>query len=556
MDMSSNLPLEVNSERVKAMQSRWSELKSARSVDETLWRDIAEMLRPQRAGFMQDPGSTKTHDKPLSSAPIMAQSNFAAGLYGTLTNPANQWFSFETPDAGANAWQPMRLWLDKVTSVVTASLGPAVSPFYSAAAQAFSDLASFGNMGQYDEVLPAEGKIMDMTISLAEICVDIDAFGRVNEAVRQFRLKARAAVGMFGKANLPQKVLDLAEKGSQDMITFWHHVLPNLGYEPGRLGVRGKRWASLYGCEIDMALVRERGYDEMPFHFARWEVDTGETYGLGPGFVSLASARAHAQMDAAAIRMGQNVSDPTLLAPSREDWPLQGRARPGSVIYGGVNFQGQQMIRPLERGGNFNITLEERQAKLEEVKDAFHYSLMQLAGRTGMTATEVMTITEERQRLWTPHQGRVQEEYLAPKLARRFSLLWRAGQIPPPPKGMEGLPLQVRYQSAASAAMLSTSGNAVLRVLQDVAPLIQFMPRITDRLDPDGLLETIMAARGAPAAVARSREDADKIAEERAKQAQMAQMMAMAQQGAGAAKDLAQAGAVAQQAPQGQGGVA
>jgi hypothetical protein len=547
-----DLPLMPNAPEVVRMQRRWSDLKSDRTQHEAMWNDIARLLRPQRGGFQSETPESRTFEKPLSSAPIMAQSNFAAGLYGTMTNPANQWFSFETPDTDVNSYEPMREWLDLVTRKVTASMTPAVSPFYSSATQLFSDLSCFGNAAQYDEALPAEGQIMDVTLSLAEVCADIDAWGRIVEVVRQFRLKPAAALDMFGKKNLPAKIYDLAEKGDSGLITFWHHVLKNDDFQPNRIGTKGKRWISRYGCETEMTLCRERGYDEMPFYMARWEVDTGHTYGVGPGFVSLASARVYEQLEGATIRMAQRTSDPTLLAPSKDDWPLMGKARPGAVVYGGVNFQGNQMIRPLELGGNFNLTLEERQAKLEEIKDAFHYTLMQLAGRTGMTATEVMTITEERQRLWAPHQGRVQEEFLAPKLSRRFSILWRAGQLPPPPKGMEGLPLQVKYQSAAAAAQLSTNGNAVLRVLQDLAPLVGVMPRIMDRIDPDGLVDTLFAARGVPAAVSRSREEADKISEERAKQQQMAQAMAMAEQGAGAAKDAAQAGATMAQA-QGQG---
>jgi hypothetical protein len=154
-----------------------------------------------------------------------------------------------------------------------------------------------------------------------------------------------------------------------------------------------------------------------------------------------------------------------------------------------------------------------------------------------------MAITEERQRLWAPHQGLVQEEWIAPKIARRFAMLWRAGQLPPPPKGMEGVSLDIQYLSAAAAAQRSVEGNATMRLLQDLAPLMQVMPRLADRLDPDGLLETLGDARGTPGRVFRSREDADAIAAERAQAAQAAQGMAAMQAGAGVVKDLSAAGA-------------
>jgi len=527
---------------------RWSDLKSERSWHEQMWEDIARLMRPQRGGFSRtDPGG-RTHEKPLSSAPIMAQSNFAAGLYGTLTNPANRWFGFATNDPDLNKWHEGKLWLDRVTSRVLASFAPSVSPFYSASTQIFADIASFGNGAQYDELVQDERRILDVTLNLGEVCYDIDGHGEISEVVRRFYLKAPAALRMFGQKSLPPKIMDMALKGDQTKLKFFQHVMRNDGFQPGRLGPKGKRWLSRYSCEEGRAEVRVGGYDEMPFFAPRWEVETGQVYGVGPGFVALASARAHLRMDEATLRAAQRASDPTLLAPDRS-WELSGQIRPGKVVYGAIDVAGRQMLKPLDIDTNLGLTLEEKQAKLEEIKDAFHYSLMNLAGRTGMTATEVATITEERQRLWAPHQGRIQQEYLARKIERRFSILWRAGQIPAPPKGMEGVALEVKYESAAAAAQKATEGTATMRVLQDVAPLIPVMPRIVERFDPDGLIEVLMDARGAPARIARSREEADAIAAERQQTQQTMMALQAAQAGAGAMKDGAQAMAAMQ--PQG-----
>lgn len=531
--------------RFELAERRWHELKTARSEHEQLWEDIARLMRPNRGGFRTgDPGS-RTIDKPLSSAPIHANDNFAAGLYGTLTNPANRWFGFRTNNTDLNTWHAGRAWLDHVTDRVLASFGPSVSPFYSAATQTFGDLSSFGNAVQYDEVVQSERKILDLALSLAEVVWDIDGFGRVVEIVRKFMLTPAQAMSMFKGKALPAKIVELAGKGDTAKHAFYHHAFKNEAWRPFyALGVKGKPWLSRYCCEVEGAVVSESGYMEMPFFVPRWQVDAGQTCGFGPGFVALPSARILQRMEDATVRAAQRAADPTLLAPDRQDFPLNGRIRPGEVVYGAIDpIRGNPLIRPLEMGGGMNLTLQERQAKLEEIRDAFHYTLMQLAGRTGMTATEVMAITEERQRLWAPHQGRVQEEFLAPKIARRFALLWRAGQIRPAPKEMEKAELQVEYDSAAQAAQRSVEGNATLRVLQDIGPLAQISAeaaaRLGDRLDTDGLLETLMDARGAPARILRSRGDADQLAEGRQQMQQAAQMAQMAKLGAGALKDAA-----------------
>jgi hypothetical protein len=535
----------VKDPRFELAERRWNEMKTARSEHEQLWEDIARLMRPGRGGFRTgDPGG-RTIDKPLSSAPIHANDNFAAGLYGTLTNPANRWFGFRTNNNDLNTWHEGRMWLDHVTDRVLASFGPSVSPFYSAAIQTFGDLSSFGNAVQYDEVDQAERKILDPALSLAEVVWEIDGYGRVVEIVRRFMLTPAQAMSLFKGKDLPAKIVELAEKGDTAKHAFYHHAFKNAEWRPFyKLGVKGKPWLSRYCCEVEGCIISESGYMEMPFFVPRWQVDAGQTCGLGPGFTALPSARILQRMEDATVRAAQRAADPTLLAPDRQDFPLNGRIRPGEVVYGAVDpVRGNALLQPLQMAGGLNLTLQERQAKLEEVRDAFHYTLMQLAGRTGMTATEVMAITEERQRLWAPHQGRVQEEFLAPKIARRFALLWRAGQIRPPPKEMEGAELRVEYDSAAAAAQRSVEGNATLRVLQDITPLASISPeaaaRLGDRLDTDGLLETLMDARGAPARILRSRDAADELAGNRQQMQQAAQMAQMAKLGAGALKDAA-----------------
>ena len=546
--MTDQLPIRSMTAEFDLAQSRWTDLKTARAQHEALWTQLARYFRPQLGGFGFDDPAARSIEKPVSSGAIFAAESFAAGLYGTLSNPAEQWFRFETNDEDLNAWMPARRWMDVVTARVLASFGPSISNYYSTAVQTFTALSVLGNAAEYDEVVESEGQIMDVSVGLGEIVVDIDYFGRVCEVVRRFHLTAAQAVRQFGKA-CPQKLQDDAAKHKTERHVFYHHVLRNDEWLPGqRLGPRGKPWLSRYMTEIERTLLRTGGYDEMPFYFARWSVDSGQTYGLGPGYVALPSAKLHQLMDDAVIRRAQMAADPTMLAPDRETIQLAGEIRPGRMVYGATDMQGRQLLRPLELGGNMNLTLQDRQQKLEEIKDAFHYTLMNLAGRSGMTATEVMTITQERQRLWAPHQGRIQHEYLAPKIGRRFDMLWRAGQLPPPPQGMpDGVALDIKYLSAAAAVQRSTQANGLLRLLEDTRALAAVDPaaaqRVADRINPDGLIDTLIAARGAPARAFRSAEEADQIRQQRDQQQQAMQAMQMAQAGAGAVKDIASAGA-------------
>lgn len=529
---------------------RWDELKTAKNRPQ--WErdaeDIARLLRPQRGGFGLTTPENRLLEKPLNSDPILAQSSFAAGIYAGITNPASRWAGLETGDEDLNKWQPMREWTDKVTRITMASFGPAVSSFYSATFQAYADIAAFGTAAGYDEIQSTRRRFLDVTVSLAGVVADIDAHGNVIEIVRRFILSPRAAVREFRNDHLPKKVLEWAEKGTQQEVVFYHHIKPNEDFTARALGPRGKPWASIWACEVERTLVRRRGYEEMPFYFPRWDVDTGHVMGNGPGFIALPSARLVNLMDAATIRAAQHAADPTLLAPDRDAWPLNGRFTPGQTVYGGVDMRGNRLVQTLERSGNIGITVEEKREKLEAVKNALHYSIMTLTGRTGVNEEETRIMEEARLRNWAPHADRVMEEYAARKVERRFRMLWRAGQLPPPPEGTPaGVPLRVRYQSAAQAALRAREAQEARMLVRDIVPLVQLgKTRLLDRLSEDDWIETLHdASASLPAGILRSREEADALAKARQEQEQMMQAMAQAESGAGIVKDLSQAASTA-----------
>ncbi|MBW4710728.1 head-tail connector protein [Roseobacter sp. YSTF-M11] len=530
--------------RAQAAIRRWGELKSERGRHEQDWEDIARLIRPQRGGFKRSDPTTRVHEKPLSSEPIMAASAFASGIYAGITNPANRWAGLQTPDPDLNNWQPMAEWNDIVTRRVLNSFAPSVASFYPSTFQAYSDISAFGQAAGYDEMDDLDRKFVDVTMSLAEVVVSIDAHGRVVEAVRKYRLSGAMAIGIFKPEMLPVKLVEMAQKGDHTKVVFYTHILKNTDFRTGRIGPGGKRWLSHTACEMEETLVRVKGYNDMPVYFPRWDVDSGHTYGTGPGFIALASARTNDLMERATLKAAQFAADPPWLAPDREVLPLNGRMRPGEVVYGGTTINGQEVLKRAQTNTSIGLTIDEKRAKVEAIKEAFHYTLMSLNGRTGITNDEVRIMEEAKLRNWAPHADRIMEEYGARKVERRFKLLWRAGQLPPPPEGLPpGMGLQVKYQSAATMAMQASEGIAIRAFIADLNPLMQLNPRYADRIDPDALIESLHDATASlPAKMLRSRDEADAMAQARAERQQQAEQLAQLEAGAGIAKDAAAAG--------------
>jgi hypothetical protein len=527
--------------RAAAAESAWQDLFSSGSEHRVKWDKISKLIRPTRSGIMSGDPSLQRSELPLSSGAIIAANNHSAALYGTLTNQANKWFGMGSSDDDLNSFQPVKEWHDIVGKIILNSFSPTVSTFYSSAAQFYGDISAFGNAGQGAELNLRERRITDQTISLAEICYAIDGDGRVIETIRKFRWSAVQAAFKFGIDALPEKMRELALAGSRQKFVLYHHVYKNRDWIKGRLGPTGKQWHSIYTAEEGGAVLSHKGFNDMPFLAGRWHVDTGETYGDGPGWLALPSAVKMELMEGAIMRAGQRAADPTMLAPDRDVWTLNGAARPGGVVYGGVDVIGRQMLRQLDTFSGTGITLEMQDRSLAHVNDAFHANLLNLVGRTGVTPIEVIDQQEQRLRMMAPQLGRIQEEYLAPKIGQRFTMLWNAGQIPPPPPEARGSDLVAKYTSAAAMAAKSAEGAAVARLIQDVTPLGGAKPRLMDRLSEDDLVEILADARGVPARALRSREEADEIAKGRAEQQQSQELMQAMQAGGGVARDLAAA---------------
>lgn len=540
-----------NDPRAQHAIDRYSELKQERDVHEGDWRSIARLIRPQRGGFGFETSTGRAYDKPLSSEPAVAHGNFAAGIYAGITNPARRWAGLTTPDEDLNKWPPFAEWLDRQTRKVHNSFSPSISSFYPASYQGYADVAAFGNLAGYDEMDMGRRQFIDVTLNLGEVVVALDFHGRVIEWVRKFQLTPNQAAGFFTKGALPAPVAERVEdpKRATDKNVYYHHVLRNEDFEAGRLGPRGRRWLSRYACEVDVTLVRERGYATMPCYYARWDVDSAQTYGVGPGFLALASARVHHQMESATIRGAQMAADPVRLAPDRNAVPLEGTWRPGGMIYGAM-VNGTRQVGVEDFANRIGLTVEEKRAKIEEIKNAFFYSVMSLTGRTGLSDEENRVIEEARLRNWAPHADRVMQEYAAPKMERRYNLLMMAGQIDPVPEGTpaDAGGLYIQYQSAAAEALKASEANAVRRYVGDLLPLMEIKPGLKHRLSEDDYAEILHEANPTlPQRLLRTREQANELAMAEQRQAEMAGLAEMAKSGGAGLNDMAQAQAIAQQ---------
>jgi hypothetical protein len=523
----------------KDICSRHDRLKSDRSSLESLWQEIAELVRPQRAEFTARKWEGQKRGlQQFDASSATALDQLASGLWGSVTNSATEWFQIRHPDPVMNDEAEVKVWLDDSRQIMADALGTEGQRFYTEALEYYTDLGAFGTAVFYTDEAAGEARLTFKTLPLVECVIDQDDRGRVDTVLRRWRWTARQAVARWGD-KAPAKARKLVADGKQDeFLYFVHAVQPNRERDPRRRDARGKPWSSIHVCVDTMEIVQSGGFEEFPFQVARWGTAQRGLYGESPAMKALTDIKVLNTIERTKLVAGQKAADPPLLAPDEN--AIRGiKVAPGGITYGGVTADGNALVQPLQAGADFRIFEGMAEQKREAVREAFHNTLMQMAQRPNVTATEVLEVKEERLRLLGPQLSRIETEFLDPLTRRVFGLLFRAGALPPLPEALlEDPRIKVEYVSQLSVAQKSGRAAAVMRVMQSVVPLAQARPDILDNLDFDEAARAIAEGYGLPPKLLR---DPRLVAQEREARAEQAAQMQQAQMMAGMAQPMAQA---------------
>ena len=546
----------------KQIFARYEELKSDRNGRAQELDAVARIYRPQRQGFSssgEKRDAWNLHEL-FNSTTLVSAGNLTSSLYSTLCNPANDWFQATTLDKDLAEWHTVKEWLDVVSRRMLASYSPAVSNFYSSAVTWLADVPILGTGFMVSDEGQGRKKLIDTCVSPADAVFSVDADGMADELIIERWLNPVQAARYYGAEALPPKLRERAASGKTDCRTrFLQAIQPNDDFTPGRLGTKGMPFVSTHVSEEGQAVVRQKGMREQPFAVPRWEVDGANPWGRGLGYLTLASGRKLQAMSRDNLSVGALAARPPIGTTGTRAVKEGMKLAPGAWLHGAVSHSGQQLMRPIIASNGLPISADmERQAK-EEVENGWHAQLLTLVGRTGLGNLEVIERMEERLRLQAPYLGRTQTEGLSVLMERRFGLLYRAGQFPPPPKEMAGQPLDLRFTSVAALAQRAQEGVAAARLLEDTYKLAGSQPdpsaaaEIWDNVDTDRALAVLAEARGAPTVMLRSPEAVAARREARAQAAAQQQQLAMAQQMAATGKDAASA--MAQMMPPEGGGM-
>jgi hypothetical protein len=340
---------------------------------------------------------------------------------------------------------------------------------------------------------------------------------------------------------------------SQKEFIFIQCVQPRGDFGLPGQGVRKTPWASFHVFHDDRSIIRESGYFEFPVIDFRWLPEPGMVYGEGPVMKCIADIQSLQQLAKNELTAGEQAVKPTLLM-ANTGVMNRPTSRPGAIVFGGMNAQGQRLVEPLFNGQRLDFATMVLEAKRAQVKESMYLTLFQLLVQNPqMTATEALIRAKEKGELLGPAGSRFQMS-LSRMVLREQGILGRRGLYdadsdyarPPAARDRKIVP---SMSSPLDRLRRAQEGEGIMRILEVASPLAQTDPEVLDEIDAGWTLRELRDILGAPVKMLRSpdavvaRKAARQEQQQMAVNAQIAEQMASAsKQGSEAIAGMKQAG--------------
>ena len=519
--------------------SRWQMLKNERNSWLEHWRDLSDHVNPRRARFLSTDRNRSTRNTTIiNSTPTSAAKILTSGMMAAISSPARPWFRLTTPDPTLAEQGEVREWLHQVEELVREAL--ARSNLYDCLREVYDSLAIYGVAALHVEQ-DDQDILRGFVFPVGQYALATSATQRIDTVYRELSMTTRQLFQMFGRDKCSNSVHTAYDAGNLDQwFEVLHVITPNEDYEQGKLGPKGKAWAS---CWMEMkadnsaGYLRESGYEEMPVICPRWEVTGEDVYGWCPAMHALGDCKELQHLEKRYAQAVDKVVNPPMLAPStmmtRRISLLPGDTTPVDGITGHQKVEPAMVIAPQALSA-----VETKIAKVERrINSAFLADLwlLQTQADGKMTATEVAARQEEKMLQLGPVLHRFQNEGLNPLFDRVFALLHRLGLIPEPPEVLDGMNLRVEYLSIVETAQRVLGAASVERFAAFVGSLITMSPESIDKVDVDEVIDGYAAALSIPPDMVRADENVAKLRaarDQRLQAQQQGEAMMAATQGA------------------------
>ena len=516
-----------------SLNKELSSLKEARRNWEEQWQSIGDLMSPNRGDFvaLRSVGEKK-REKIFDSTPLRALTRFSSGMHNLLTPSAQHWFEITLKNSILAQDKDVQLWLEEVTRLVIEAFNRPHNNFHPSMHEYLLDLGAFGTGVMYIKDVPAEGPHY-MTFPLYDCYLAKNELGRVDTIYRVYEHTAKELLETWGD-QVPEKVLKARERNAiYDKFACCHVVKPSHTFKEAPQN--RFPWTSIYFMPDEKEILSVGGFNEFPFICSRWERNSLETYGRGPGGEALADVKMLNEMEKTYLKALQKMVDPPLMVPD-DGFINPVRTTPGGLNYYRTGLSKDERIFPLPAMQRLDYAENKMAQVRDSIEKAFYLDMMELPGPTAQdgdvlrfTATEIQARQRDRMQILGPLVSRQEIELLGPMIERTVNIMMQNNMLPPPPEVvLQQKEFKIEYRNPISISMRGYELNSISQLIQFLAPMAQIDPTVMQRLDIARVAELGAEILRTPPSVIK--DEAQFNAEMEAQQ-QQEMMMAQLQQG-------------------------
>ena len=504
---------------VSTILDRYDKAMSRKRESDSLRQDAGYYAWPDAWRQVQNTEKSEGEQNTLrlyDSTALMAAFTLTSGLFSFIMPAGSLWFGFTPQDPKLEKNPAILKWASMAASAVHKEIWR--SNFQREMFMTIRSMVVFGTGIISVELIGKD--LVFQSHHVGFMAFDDNNRGEIDTVYRQIFYTTRQAVQEFGE-KIKSKTVQKAIKSKKwdEKFEFVHVAMPNKDADDTKIGSTNKKVKSLYIMIKDKSIVKEGGFDDLPYLVARFSMVPGEIMGKGPTIELLPEIKMLNRMKKSFIEGVEKAVNPPLMV---EDDGVVGQpvTEPHGMIY---IRAGAAFPKPLETGMDVRVNAEVIRDQQTVVKEGhLNNRFNTLENKQNMTAFEVGIRKEDDLTIVSPQVTPLQKETLDPLLTRALNLLMKAKQIEEPPQTFD---FDIAYQGRLSLAMASVQSNAMEATLAKWQPYAEVSP-VYENIDWDEGFRKSWLASGAPADVLT---DFDTMMEARQKDKELQEAAAQAE---------------------------
>lgn len=486
------MAINVTGDEVVAILERYGMARNRKSQSDNLRLEAGKYAWPpaqdQVRNSQQSEGQLRT-ERLYDSTALMAAYRMTSGIFSYLMPVGAKWFEFVAQEPELNQDEVMQGWLSKATAQTHKEIWR--SNFQREMFMTIRSMIVFGT--GVISVEKIEKEIIFRAHHIGFMFFDDNSRGEIDTVYRQIFYTVRQAMQEFGEENLGKAAQKaIKAKKWDEKFEYVHVTAPNKDFDKTKIDATSKKIKSLYINVQEKNIVKQGGFDQLPYLIARFALIPGEIMGRGPTIEGLPEIKMLNRMKRTFLEAAEKAVNPPLVA---EDDGVVGQPVTSA---GGMIFMRPGAMEPhaLQTGANIQLNAEVIAGQIQLVKEIHFNDLFSaLAQHRNMTATEVVERVEEKIVHLAPAVTSLQKEIFSPLIVRVLKLLIGMKRVEEPPQDFD---MDVVYQGRLALAMSNMQTNAIESTLAKWAPYGE-ASQVFDNVDWDTSFRTSWLNSGAPA---------------------------------------------------------